>query len=135
MTITSEISLQDFQAWSGGRDTLNRIINLGKCDELENTLDELYPNGMSAGELNDLLWFEEEQICEWLGIRTYDTIKKELEETQEEIDCLQSDYESDIEDEELTEEEIQDIYETYYKDDIEELKERIEELEEELDCA
>ena len=35
MTIKSEISLENFQAWSGAISTLNRIINEGKCDQLE----------------------------------------------------------------------------------------------------
>ena len=28
----------------------------------------MYPDGLSDTELNDLLWFEPEQIYDWLGI-------------------------------------------------------------------
>ena len=58
MTIKSEISLENFQAWSGAVSTLNRIINEGKCSQLEFMLEELYPDGMTDTQLNDLLWHD-----------------------------------------------------------------------------
>ena len=68
MKITSEISLKNFKAWSGAKDTLNKLIELDKCDELEFILDDLYPNGLTETELNDVLWFDDEWIYETLGI-------------------------------------------------------------------
>ena len=68
MKITSEISLKNFKAWSGAKDTLNKLIELDKCDELEFILDDLYPDGMTETQLNDILWFEDEWIYETLGI-------------------------------------------------------------------
>ena len=68
MRIYSEISLENFEAWSGAVDTLDRVREAGKCDELESILEDLYPDGMSETELNDLLWFEPETVFEWLGI-------------------------------------------------------------------
>ena len=68
MKIYSEISLENFKAWSGAVDTLDRVREAGKCDELESILEDLYPDGMSETELNDLLWFEPETVFEWLGI-------------------------------------------------------------------
>ena len=69
MKITKEISLENFEAWSGAVYTLDRIIDENKCDQLEYMLEELYPDGMTETELNDLLWFETETLFEWLGIR------------------------------------------------------------------
>lgn len=135
MTIKSEISLENFQAWSGAVNTLNRIINEGKCSQLESMLEDLYPDGMTDTELNDLLRFESDTVYEWLGIRTYEQIKEELEEKKAELEDLQSDFEFDISDEDMTAEEKQEIYESDYKDDIENLKEEIAELEEELEDA
>lgn len=135
MTIKSDISLKNFGAWSGGKDTLNRIINEGKCDELESMLEDLYPDGMTDTELNDLLWFDSDTVFEWLGIRTYDQIKEELEEKKAELEDLQSDFEFDTSDEDMTAEEKQEIYHADYEDDMEELKGKIAELEEELDAA
>ena len=68
MRIYSEISLENFEAWSGAVDTIERVREEGKCEELESILEDLYPDGMSETELNDLLWFEPETVYEWLGI-------------------------------------------------------------------
>ena len=135
MTIKSDISLENFGAWSGGKSTLDRIINEGKCGELESMLEDLYPDGMTDTELNDLLWFDSDTVFGWLGIRTYDQIKEELEEKKAELEDLQSDYEFDTSDEDMSDEGKQEIYEMIYKNDIEELKEEIAELEEELENA
>ena len=71
MKITSEMSLKNFKAWSGAKDTLNKLIELDKCEELEFILEELYPDGLTDTQLNDILWFEDEWIFETLGIEEY----------------------------------------------------------------
>ena len=68
MKITSEMSLKNFKAWSGAKDTLNKLIELDKCEELEAVLEDIYPEGMTETQLNDILWFEDEWIYETLGI-------------------------------------------------------------------
>ena len=68
MKITSEMKLKNFKAWSGAKDTLNKLIELDKCNELEFILEDLYPNGMTETQLNDILWFDDEWIFETLGI-------------------------------------------------------------------
>lgn len=68
MRIYKEFDFDSFQPWSGAVDTYNRIQEEGKGAALETILDELYPDGMTETELNDLLWFEPETIFEWLGI-------------------------------------------------------------------
>lgn len=135
MTIKSDISLENFKAWSGGRNTLDRIINEGKCDELESMLEDLYPDGMTDTELNDLLWFDSNTVFEWLGIRTYDQIKEGLEEKKEELDNLLEEYHEYEMDEDETKEELESIWEEDFKDSVETLKEEIAELEEELEDA
>ena len=62
MTITYDLDLNSFNAWSGAVDTLDRIQREGKCEELENILEDLYPDGMTETQLNDLLWFDSEQV-------------------------------------------------------------------------
>ena len=131
MTITYELDLNSFKAWSGAVDTLERIQREGKCAELENVLEELYPDGMTETELNDLLWFESESIYEWLGIRSESQIEKEIEEAEEELAEVQSNLEDDLDDDELTTEERAEIIESY-QPDIDEIKERIADLKEEL---
>ena len=131
MTITYELDLNRFEAWSGAKDTLERIQREGKCAELENILEELYPDGMTETELNDLLWFEPETVYEWLGIRSEEQIKKEIEEAEAELEDKINDLEFDLDDD-LTEEERKDIIESY-QPEIDEIKERIADLKEELE--
>ena len=131
MTITYELDLNSFQAWSGAKDTLDRIQREGKCTELENVLEELYPDGMTETELNDLLWFDSESVYEWLGIRSEEQIEKEIKEAEEELADVQSNLEDDLNDDELTTEERAEIIESY-QPDIDEIKERIADLKEEL---
>ena len=132
MTITYELDLNSFQAWSGAKDTLDKIIDEGKCEELEGILEDMYPDGMTETELNDLLWFESESIYEWLGIRSEEQIRKEIREAEQELNEMEDDMANDLDDETLTQEEREEIIESY-QDDINEIKERIAELKEELE--
>ena len=68
MIIRNEISLSNFNAWSGAVSTLERIIEEGLCDELEAIIEELYPDGIDETTLNDILWFDSDTVFEWLGI-------------------------------------------------------------------
>ena len=132
MKIISEISISDFEAWSGGKSTLERIISEDKCDELEAVLEELYPDGMTDTQLNDLLWFSSDTVFEWLGIRTEDEIQSELEEALSELQELKQNYADDCDDEDMTEEEKSELWQSDYAEDAEELEEKIAELKEEL---
>lgn len=133
MQIYYELDLDTFEAWSGGEDILDRVRRAGKTRELESILDDLYPTGMSKTELNDLLWFESEEIFNWLGMRTIKDIKEELEEVKEELETLFDDYASDSKD--LNEQEAGELYDDYYRDDILRLQSQIEDLEAELEEA
>ena len=109
-------------------------------------MEEMYPDGMTDTELNDLLWHDSDTVFEWLDIRTYDQIKEELEEKKAELEDLQSDYEFECESirehaedygmtENLINMEMERLYDSDYEDDIEELKAEIAKLEEELEAV
>ena len=68
MKVYEELNLKDFNAWSGATTTKERIISEGKEEDFEELIEELFPNGVSATELNDYLWFGNEEIYECLGI-------------------------------------------------------------------
>ena len=72
MKMTYELDLYTFKAWEGAVETLERIRAENKCRTLERVLEELYPDGMSDTELNDLLWFEPETVYGWLGMEPGD---------------------------------------------------------------
>ena len=62
------LTLRNFDAWSGAVDTKEAIINEGKAEQFDSLIDELYPDGLTDTQLNDLLWFEEDWLFEMLGI-------------------------------------------------------------------
>jgi len=66
--VNDNLSLRNFEAWSGGKDTKQLILDNNKEDEFEFLMEDLYPDGMTDTQLNDILWFEEDWICETLGI-------------------------------------------------------------------
>lgn len=69
MRIYKEITLIDFDAWSGAIDTKNTIVEHNKEDEFDFLIEELYPDGIDETKLNDILWFDPEWIFEVLGIQ------------------------------------------------------------------
>ena len=75
MRITAEISLRDFEGWSGAVDTLNTLTDNQK-DAFEAILEELYPDGMTETSLNDFLWFENDTIAEWLGFDDWEDLER-----------------------------------------------------------
>jgi hypothetical protein len=70
MKLFSETKLVDFQAWSGAVDTKNTIIDHNKAEEFDDLIEEVYPDGLSETQLNDILWFGDEWVFEALGIKT-----------------------------------------------------------------
>ena len=66
------LTLVNFNAWSGAVETKETIINEGKAEQFDNLIEELYPDGLTDTQLNDLLWFEEDWIFEMLGIEIDD---------------------------------------------------------------
>ena len=79
MKVCKEFSLEMFKPWQGGKDTKNTIIEHGKAKEFDFLLNELYPDGLTETEVNDLLWFEEDWIYESIGIEIEDQSNLKLE--------------------------------------------------------
>lgn len=84
MKIITERSFERFDAWSGGKDTQDRIIEAGKADQFESIIEDMYPDGLTDTELNDLLWFDSEQVFEWLGITDEEETEDDEEDDTEE---------------------------------------------------
>ena len=93
MKISYELDLSTFKAWSGAVSTLDRIQREGKCEELESILEDIYPDGMTETQLNDLLWFDDEWIFETLGMRTESAIQSEIDEAEERISEIEEELE------------------------------------------
>lgn len=67
MKIYREESLSGFEFWSGAIDNANELTSK-QLDEVENILEDMYPEGMDETEINDFFWFDFDTIKEWLGI-------------------------------------------------------------------
>ena len=74
MTYTIEESLENFHAWSGGKDTLDVLIDKGVCDEVEDFIEQCFSNPTDT-DINDFLWFERDQIAEYLGYEDWDAFE------------------------------------------------------------
>lgn len=68
MEINKSYSFEDFQPWSGAKDTWENLEEYGKIGTLEMVLEDLYPDGIDETTLNDILWFEEEVVYDWVGL-------------------------------------------------------------------
>lgn len=73
MKIYSEKSLNDFEFWSGARDAVKYLTD-DEIEQIEQELEELYPDGMDETEVNDFFWFEDDTIAEWLGYDSFEDI-------------------------------------------------------------
>jgi len=68
MKVLTNVTLSNFQAWSGAILTKERILKEGKEDDFNSFIDEIYPDGLTDTSLNDLLWFESEFVYNNLGM-------------------------------------------------------------------
>ena len=76
MTIKTEQSLRNFEFWSGAKSNAE-MMTAEELDSVENELEELYPDGMTDTEINDLFWFDFDYVCELIGLE-YDKEKDEI---------------------------------------------------------
>ena len=84
MTYTVETSLENFPAWSGGKDTLDVLIEKDLCDTVEAILNDIYVDGDPTDtEINDTLWFSRDEIAEWCGFSSWEALENGEEEEEE----------------------------------------------------
>ena len=79
-----ETSLENFEAWSGGRDTLEVLIEKGLCDTVEACLEDILDGDASDTYINDILWMERDMIAEWCGFSSWEALENGEEEEEEE---------------------------------------------------
>lgn len=66
-----EEDLQDFKAWLGGEDTLDSLRAHKVVDKAEEYIDMIMDCGAelpTQTEINDILWFERDEIYRYCGI-------------------------------------------------------------------
>lgn len=66
MIYTVELNLTEFEFWSGAK---QHSFTYDELKELEYTIEDLYfDKKPTETEINDLFWFEEEYLCECIGL-------------------------------------------------------------------
>jgi hypothetical protein len=89
-----ESSLYNFPAWQGGKDTLDTLIEKGDCEKVEDFLETIFlEHDVTDEDINDFLWFERDQIAEYLGYADWDEYEygEDEEETYEDINGVKLD--------------------------------------------
>lgn len=65
-------SIEYFDAWEGGKETLDTVIKAGKVAQLDQLLEDYVCEDdneiWKEGGLNDFLWFQRDYIYDMLGI-------------------------------------------------------------------
>lgn len=87
MKYYKEESLDSFEAWSGGKDTLDVLREKGDCDAVESFIEEI--QGVDCSEwsettVNDFLWFERDTIAQHLGYSDWDEYEYGKSEDEDE---------------------------------------------------
>ena len=68
-----ECDLDQFNAWSGGKDTLETLIEKGDCDDVQQLIEDTFLDEVpTETEINDFLWFERDFIAQHLGYDDWD---------------------------------------------------------------
>jgi hypothetical protein len=73
MKVTSEINLTNFNFWAGAK---NHSFTYEELKEIEFQFEDIYPEGMEDVQINDLFWFEEEFLCEIIGLKYKKYLKR-----------------------------------------------------------
>lgn len=68
MKVYDEISLANFKAWAGADDNLT-ALTYDDCKQLEAVLEDIYPDGIDAAGLNDILRFDFNWCAHSIGYR------------------------------------------------------------------
>jgi len=65
MKVSTELQLTSFNFWSGAK---QHSFTYSELNDLEYSIEDLYHEGVTDMQINDLFWFEEEFLCECIGL-------------------------------------------------------------------
>lgn len=82
MKIYYEKSLSDFEFWSGAKDRV-KYLTTDDLDKIEPILEDMYPDGIDETTINDIFWFEEDTVAEWLGYEDWEALEADRKDEDE----------------------------------------------------
>lgn len=88
------VTLDDYTPWGGAVSTWDTIQEKGLVDALESTLEDIYPDGLTMSDLNDILWFEQDWLEDALGVKFNEENDEELDETLKQSKSLKEEIEN-----------------------------------------
>ena len=78
--------MSDYEPWSGAVETYNYLRDNNLLDTLDSYLEDIYPDGITMTQLNDILWFDSEWVYDLLGVNPNEDDDQDDDETDDEID-------------------------------------------------
>lgn len=82
MRIYSEVDIDEFEFWEGGKCVADSFSE-DDLEAIQNKLEELYPDGMSDTELNDLFWHDEDFVAGLAGYSSFQKVKEGIKSDEE----------------------------------------------------
>ena len=74
MKVLKELNLASFDFWSCAKD---HKFTFSELEELENQFEDIFCEEIpTETDINDMFWFEEELLCEWIGINFNEYLKR-----------------------------------------------------------
>ena len=84
MKVIKEVNgFYDFEFWSEAEDTAQILEDNGDFETVMDMLEDIYPYGMTATELNDIFWFEKDFIAESLGYDSWEEYENHDEDADD----------------------------------------------------
>ena len=83
MKIYLEVDIDEFEFWEGGKCVADSFSE-DDLEAIQNKLEELYPDGMSDTELNDLFWHDEDFVAGLAGYSSFEKVKEGIKSDEEE---------------------------------------------------
>lgn len=66
MKVTKELSLSNFDFWGGAKERAE-MLTTDELNSIECMIEDLYPDGVDATQINDIFWFDFDWIAQMLG--------------------------------------------------------------------
>ena len=83
MIYSKDFSVDSFEFWSGGKDTVDDVRRAEKMDERQELIEEQFSDRIpSDTEINDFVWFERGYIYSQLGLDENGKLPEDEEEDE-----------------------------------------------------
>lgn len=77
MIYTKDECITGFNFWSGAKENANKL-SYQELKELDALLEEIFNEKTpTETEINDIVWFEFKQVCEWLELEEEEVLNRD----------------------------------------------------------